>query len=174
MNEEEQHREAGSPITDRAGPERDSQGSERSIAEIAHGALRGVIAAQAMTGLRAFTISAGWVDEPPPRAILRQKSKGVFRAAPKKKRRVVQELMHWAYGGAGGAAFAALPDRIKKRAWFGPLYGLVILAGFELVQAPLLGLKQAKELRPLERVALAADHLLYGLVLSETRRRPRD
>ena len=54
------------------------------------------------------------------------------------------------------------------------LYGLVILAGFELVQAPLLGLKQAKELRPLERVALAADHLLYGLVLSETRRRPRD
>ena len=45
---------------------------------------------------------------------------------------------------------------------------------FELVQAPLMGLKQAKELRPLERAALAADHLLYGLVLSETRSRPRD
>ena len=37
-----------------------------------------------------------------------------------------------------------------------------------------MGLKQAKQLRPLERVALALDHLLYGLVLSETRRRPRE
>ncbi len=34
--------------------------------EIAHGALRGVIAAQAMTGLRAFTIS-GLVDDETPR-----------------------------------------------------------------------------------------------------------
>ncbi len=56
----------------------------------------------------------------------------------------------------------------------GPAYGLVILLAFELVQAPLMGLKQAKELRPLERLALAADHLLYGFVISETRRRPRN
>ena len=128
----------------------------------------------AMTGMRAFTVSVGLVDEPPPRAILRQKSKGVFRAAPKKKRRAFQELMHWGYGATGGAAFAALPDDVKKRAWFGPLYGVVLWVTFEFVQAPLMGLKQAKEFRPLERVALIVDHLLYGLVLSETRRRPRD
>lgn len=144
---------------------------DRSPGHIAHGAMRGVIAAQAMTGLRAFTISLGLVDEAPPLAILRQKSKGLFRAAPKRKRRVVQELMHWGYGAAGGVGFAALPERVRKRAWFGPLYGLVILAAFEFVQAPLMGLKQAKRLRLVERPALVADHLLYGFVLSETRRR---
>jgi hypothetical protein len=42
--------------------------------------------------------------------------------------------------------------------------------GFELGIAPLLGLSQAKRLRLAERGALAADHLLYGLVLSERRR----
>ena len=53
--------------------------------EVAHGALRGVIAAMAMTGMRAFTISVGLVDEPPPRAILRQKSKGLFRVVPEEE-----------------------------------------------------------------------------------------
>ena len=152
----------------------EEQGLEQSAGEIAHGALRGVIAAMAMTGMRAFTISVGLVDEPPPRAILRQKSKGLFRVAPKKKRRALQELMHWGYGATGGAAFAALPDNVKKKAWFGPIYGVLLWATFELIQAPLLDLKQAKRLRLLERPALILDHLLYGLVLSETRRRPRE
>ena len=152
----------------------ESGGDGQSVGEIAHGAMRGVIAAMAMTGLRAFTISVGWVDEPPPRAILRQKSKGLFRVASKKKRRAVQELMHWSYGATGGAVFAALPDKVRKRAWFGPLYGLALWASFEFVQAPLLDLKQAKRVRLLERPALIVDHLLYGLVLSETRRRAQD
>jgi hypothetical protein len=41
------------------------------------------------------------------------------------------------------------------------------------VLAPALGLEQAAKVRPKERVALAGDHLLYGLVLSEIRRRPQ-
>ena len=147
---------------------------ERSAEEIAHGALRGTIAAMAMTGMRAFTISTGLVGEPPPRKIIRQKSKGVFRFVAKKKRRAVQELMHWGYGATGGAAFAALPDNVKKKAWFGPLFGFVMWMGFEFVQAPLMGLEKKTKLRPMERAALVVDHLLYGLVLSETRRRPRD
>ncbi len=161
MNEEE--RGARSPM-----------GDEQSVGEIAHGALRGTIAAMAMTGMRAFTISTGLVGEPPPRKILREKSKGLFRVVPKKKRRAVQELMHWGYGASGGAAFAALPDNVRKRPWFGPVFGFVMWMGFEFVQAPLLGLEKNTKLRPLERGALIADHLLYGLVLSETRRRPRE
>lgn len=144
-----------------------------AVGEVLHGALRGVIGAQAMTGMRALTVGLGLVDEPPPRAILRQKSKGVFRLAPKKKRRAVQELMHWGYGAAGGAVFAALPDAAKAKPWFGPFYGLTLWAGFEFVQAPLMGLSQAKRVRPMERPALVVDHLLYGLVLSETHLRPR-
>jgi hypothetical protein len=39
--------------------------------------------------------------------------------------------------------------------------------------APVLGLSQAKRVRLLDRLALAADHLLYGLVLSGMRRGAR-
>jgi hypothetical protein len=46
--------------------------------------------------------------------------------------------------------------------------------GFEAGIAPALGLSQAKRPRPIERAAFAADHLLYGYVLSEMRRRPRE
>ena len=128
----------------------------------------------AMTGMRSFTVSTGLVDEPPPRAILRQKSKGLFRVMPKRFRRAGQELFHWAYGAAGGAAFGMLPDKIRMQAWSGPAYGLLIWVGFEVAAAPALGLVQAKKPRPVDRVALAVDHLLYGLVLSEPRSRPRE
>jgi hypothetical protein len=46
--------------------------------------------------------------------------------------------------------------------------------GFEVALAPVLGLKQAGKVRPLERLGLVGDHLLYGLVWSETRRRPKE
>jgi hypothetical protein len=128
----------------------------------------------AMTGMRAFTVSLGLVEEPPPRAIARQKSKGLFRLVPRKQRRAGVELMHWGYGAAGGALFGALPQDVRQKAWAGPIYGMVLLFGFEAVQSPLLGLEQAKKPRLVERLALAADHGLYGLVLSEFRERPRD
>jgi hypothetical protein len=41
--------------------------------------------------------------------------------------------------------------------------------GFELGIAPALGLSQARRVRLIDRLALAADHLLYGLVLTATR-----
>jgi hypothetical protein len=84
------------------------------------------------------------------------------------------ELFHWSYGAAGGMGFGALPDGVRGRAWAGPAYGLGAWTAFELVLAPVLGLRQATRPRPVERLALAGDHLLYGLVLSETRSRPRD
>ena len=54
------------------------------------------------------------------------------------------------------------------------LYGLAVWLGFEMGIAPTLGLSQAKRVRMVDRLALAADHLLYGLVLSEPRRHARD
>ena len=50
---------------------------------------------------------------------------------------------------------------------------MLVWLGFEFGLAPLLGLRQAKQVRLVERAALAVDHLLYGLILSELRRRPR-
>lgn len=151
-----------------------ASGNQDADERVAHAAMRGVIAAMAMTGMRSLTVSLGLVKETPPRAIVRQTSKGLFRVVPKGLRRAGVELMHWFYGAAGGAVFAVLPREVRLKRWAGPVYGLVLWLGFELVQAPLMGLDQAKKARPVERAALAADHLLYGLVLSETHGRPRE
>ena len=142
--------------------------------EIAHASLRGAIAAAAMTGMRAFTVDVGLVDQTPPQAIAQQRAKGLLRRVPRGRRRAAIEVAHWTYGAVGGAAYAMLPQQIRRRPWSGPAYGLLVWAGFELCLAPVLGLKQAKKPRPVERAALAADHVLYGLVLSELRARPQE
>ena len=142
--------------------------------EVAHAAGRGAIAAMAMTGMRAFTVNLGIVEQTPPQAIFKQKARGVMAFVPRKKRRAAIELFHWGYGAGGGLAFALLPDGIRRQPWAGPIYGLAIWLSFELGVAPVLGLSQSKELRPLDRAGLAADHLLYGLVLGEGRRQPQE
>ena len=141
--------------------------------EVAHAAMRGAIAAMAMSGMRTVTTRFGLVRETPPKAIFRQRAPGVLRQIPRRRRQGVVELFHWTYGAAGGAAFGLMPEEVRLRAWAGPAYGLVVWLGFELGIAPALGLSQAKRPRPVERLAFAADHLLYGFVLSETRRRPQ-
>ena len=148
-------------------------GGPAKPSEIAHGALRGVIGAMAMTGMRAFTVDFGLVEEPPPRAIIRQRAEGLLRRLPRNRRRGAVELFHWGYGAGGGAAFAVLPESMRGKPWAGPAYGLSVWLAFELAVAPGMGLKQARSVRPVERAALAIDHLLYGFVLSETRRKPQ-
>ncbi len=142
--------------------------------EVLHAAARGAVAAMAMTGMRALTVNLGIVDQTPPQAILKQKARGLMAIVPRKKRRAATELFHWSYGSGGGAAFALLPDGVRRRPWAGPAYGLAIWLGFELGIAPALGLKQSKKLRLIDRAGLAADHLLYGLVLNEGRERPQE
>lgn len=142
--------------------------------EILHAGIRGTIAAMAMTGMRSFTVSIGLVDESPPAAVARQKLPGPLAKLSGQDGRALIELAHWSYGAAGGVAFRLLPDAIRLRPWAGPVYGIAVWLGFELGVAPVLGLSQAKKPRVAERVALAADHLLYGLVLTETRRRSPD
>jgi hypothetical protein len=142
-------------------------------AELVHAGVRGAVAAMAMTGMRTFTEDMNLVEETPPKAIFRQLP-WLRRQVPRDKRRGVVELAHWGYGAAGGVGFGLLPDAVRRKAWAGPVYGLGLWIGFELGLAPLLGLVQARKLRMVERPALAADHLLYGFVLSETRRRPRE
>ena len=94
--------------------------------------------------------------------------RALLRRAPRKHRGLI-EAAHWAFGAGGGAAFGALPREVRRRPWAGPLYGLVVWLGFELGIAPALGLSQARRVRLIDRLALAADHLLYGLVLTATR-----
>jgi hypothetical protein len=144
------------------------------VNEVVHAAGSGAIAAMAMTGMRAFTVNLGIVEQTPPQAIFKQKARGVMMFVPRKKRRAAIELFHWGYGAGGGAAFGLLPDDVRRRPWAGPVYGLLIWLGFELAIAPVLGLKQSKKVRPVDRAGLAADHVLYGLVLNEMRERPQE
>jgi hypothetical protein len=147
------------------------------LGEVLHAGARGAVGAMAMTGMRVITTQIGLVEETPPQAVARQRSRGLrrlLRLARRRQRRGLIEIAHWAFGAAGGAVFGALPSGLRRRAWAGPVYGLAVWLGFEMGIAPALGLTQAKRVRLVDRLALAADHLLYGLVLSEGRRRPRD
>jgi hypothetical protein len=78
----------------------------------------------------------------------------------------VVELVHWSYGAAGGALFGALPPGLRARRLAGPLYGLAFWAAFETVIGPMLGLPRKDDNRTSERLALLADHLLYGVVVA--------
>lgn len=153
-----------------AAAEREHDGGP-SGGDLAHGALRGAIAAMAMSGMRECTTALGLVKQTPPEAIFKQRARGLLRKAPRGRRKAAIELAHWSYGSAGGFVFALLPDGIRQRPWAGPGYGLAVWLGFELGIAPALGLSQSRKLRLAERCALAADHLLYGLVLAEFRER---
>ena len=141
--------------------------------DVVHATMRGAVGAMAMTGMRRFTVGVGIVEQPPPEAIFRRKRRSLLTRVRRDRRVAAIELVHWGYGAAGGAVFGFLPPSLRGRAWSGPAYGLVVWLGFELGVAPVLGLPHAKQPRLAERAALAADHLLYGFVLSELRRRPQ-
>jgi len=142
------------------------------LGDVMSGAAFGAVGAMAMTGMRVITTELGLVEQTPPQAVSRQHARGLrvlVRRAPRKQRRGFIEAAHWAFGAGGGAAFGALPRGLRRHRWTGPTYGLVVWLGFELGIAPVLGLSQAKRVRAVDRLALAADHLLYGAVLSATR-----
>jgi hypothetical protein len=139
-------------------------GLKEGTSEAMHAAMRGAIASMAMSGMRVLTVSLGLVEQPPPQ----QLAGGNFRG----RRRAAIELVHWAVGAAAGAGYGALPKAWRRRSWTGPVYGLAIWTGFEAT-APLLGLPHAEGVRLTERLALAADHALYGFVLDETRPAPQ-
>ena len=130
--------------------------------------LRGVVAAMAMSGMRSVTTQLGIVQLTPPDELGRHGAgASLLELVPPERRGAVLELAHWAYGGLGGSAFALLPQRARRSKAVGTAYGLALWALFEAVIAPVAG---ADRKRPVEeRAALAADHALYGLVLTSGR-----
>ena len=145
-----------------------------SWGDVGHATVRGVVGAMAMSGVRNITSEIGLIRDPPPVALAKRASKTRLRRVPKRLRRPVVELLHWQVGAVGGATFAVLPDQLRKQAWAGPVWGVLIQSSFGLVIAPALGLKQAKRPSTREQAALLVDHLLYGYVLSDLPRGRRD
>ena len=104
---------------------------------------------------------AGLLRESPPEAVTRQRL-----AVPDGARPLVAGAIHLGYGALAGAAFGALPPRVRDRRGAGAAYGAGSWILFEAAIAPALRLVQARERRPLERAVLLADHLLYGAVVA--------
>ncbi len=101
-----------------------------------------------------MTTALGLVGRPPPERIL-----------PARQEETV-ELAHWLFGAAAGVTFGILVrPRIRSR-WAGPAYGLVIWAAFEVAVAPLLGPDRPQERSLAARLAVAADHVLYGTIVA--------
>ena len=139
-----------------------------------HAMFRGIVGAMAMTGVRVFALHAGLIREDPPSRLTRKRARGLVKKVPRRRRRVFVELAHWAMGAAFGLVFGLLPERIRLKLWAGPLFGVAMWAGFDAVVAPALGLTERGWPKGRERTVFIADHVLFGLVLSELRARPRE
>lgn len=158
------------------GRKHDSVGTEAGdidvATEVSRSAARGAVGAMAMTGVRTFAGALGIVEETPPEAIAKEAVAGLLSAVPPQRREAAIEFLHWAVGAGGGALFGLVPAAVRKRPWAGPAYGLAMWFGFESMVAPALGLGRHREPRAAERLVLAADHVLYGLILSGIHHRP--
>ena len=139
------------------------------MSELLRAAARGVLGAMAMTAVRRVTTEVGLVSKPPPERIATEGIPRLFaRLAPEHPETVI-ELCHWGVGAVGGIGFRIFPAALRGRRWTGPVYGLAILAAFEAI-APGLGIA-ARDRTVSERLALAGDHLVYGIVLGRERKR---
>jgi Family of unknown function (DUF6789) len=143
------------------------------VKRLVHGAWRGAVGAMAMTGMREFARGLGLIDDEPPRALVKRFRSPLRRQVSRENRTTV-EAVHWAVGAGGGLAYAVLPDALRRQPWSGPVYGLVVWLSFDALIAPALGVEHARSRPVAQRAVLAVDHILYGLVLTELRARPRD
>ena len=106
-----------------------------------------------------MTTSLGLVGRPPPERVL-----------PARREETV-EAAHWLFGAAAGATFGALVRPRTRSRFAGPAYALAIWAAFETVVAPLLGPERSQERTVGSRLAVAADHVLYGVIVAGGRDR---
>jgi uncharacterized membrane protein YagU involved in acid resistance len=136
------------------------------VKEVVHSVVRGVIGAMAMTGVRVFAQHADLIREDPPSRLVRKRRghQGRWKV----------ELVHWSMGGFFGIVYGLLPDGLRRRSWFGPVYGVLVWLSFDAFVAPVFGLKKRNWPEGRERAVFVADHVLYGFVLNEMRERPRE
>src|SRR3954447_7244858 len=112
---------------------------KREHYSITRAALRGMVAAMAMTGTRTVTANIWPEEKPPPEAIVDKYAPPQIVRLPEHHREAITEVLHWSYGTAGGAAFGLLPARLRGHPAAGPVYGLAIWLAWEFGLAPMLG-----------------------------------
>ena len=141
---------------------------------VVSGAVRGMVGALSMTGVRTLASELGLLDTgTPPESVAEQGLPHLLHPVPPAWRPAAVDLLHVAYGAAGGAAFSLLPENWRRRPYSGPVFGLLLWLGYFTAVAPILGLRieRRRELR--EWAVLAADHVLYGFIVSRLGGRSR-
>jgi hypothetical protein len=126
---------------------------------------RGTVAAMAMSGLRQLTTSLGAMERTPPESVLRKTAPRLFYRVPVPQRTALIETIHWSYGAIGGGIFGLLPRGMRRHPWTGPVYGFLFWGIFEGAVRPALGLNEGHR-RPLQVLAVLADHMVYGAVVA--------
>jgi hypothetical protein len=111
-----------------------------------------------------------WDQAPAPAQVGKRMFEGLFRKQlPDDRAALVNNVMHWGYGIANGAAYGIVAGSAPKpRTWFGPPFGATVWASGYVV-LPAAGLY--KPIWEYDRVTLAKDlsaHLLYGTVTAAT------
>lgn len=142
-------------------------GSQPEGTPAARAAARGVVAAMAMTGFRAFTKGVGLLDAAPPELVVERAAPRALARLSPRARAAATEIAHWSYGAAAGVVFGVLPGGVRRARWAGPAYGLASWLAFEAVLVPALGLDRLRRDGAGARVAVALDHVLYGVVVAD-------
>lgn len=135
------------------------------VGDVLSGAAWGTVGAKAMTGMRVITTELGLV-----------RSAGSERAGSARYwgERRVSSVAGSSWRLTGPSAQLARRHSVRCQArceavvGAGPVYGLRGGVGFELGIAPVRASVRPSVSGPVDRLALAADHLLFGLLLSGT------
>lgn len=108
-----------------------------------------------------------WEHAPAPAQVGRRVARLAGRDLPDEAAGPVNNIMHWAYGTAWGAAAgaaAASAGKGRRAAWWGPAFGTTVWLS-DYVTLPLLGLYQPIWRYDAKTLARDwADHALYGTV----------
>ncbi len=128
-------------------------------------AVRGVLGAMGMTGLRRVTTGLGLLSKPPPDEIATEGVPGLLARIPPSKQGTAIELAHWSFGALASVGYNLLPRRLRGHQASGPLYGLAIWAVYEATFAPWFDAARTTDRTAGDRVALALDHALYGAII---------
>lgn len=138
------------------------------VGRLLGGAAAGVIATAAMSLVMLGAKRLGALGEAPPRRIVR---KLLGPLTPSGRALDSAALAsHFAFGGAMGAVFSALPAR-KRRASVGSIFGALVWAVNYAGVLPRLGLMPpARQDRPGRPTSMLAAHLAYGAVLGAVQR----
>lgn len=142
----------------------------RDVRAALDGALGGVVGTVPMSAAMLAAHRLGLMGRQPPERITRKVFfRGRRRARSRGARNVVASVLHFAFGGVGGAMYGVARRRLPWRVnpvLTGALFGTLVWAGSYMGWVPALGLMPpAHHDRPARPIIMIAAHWIFGATL---------